>query len=416
MSEKLNPDELCPCGTDLIYQDCCWDKDFDWVINDEGECARVIPVNADVEEALDNARKVFIDIFGREPYKTDPMFPLKYFHNEDDLERETIKIMRESGMRPEIVYAYEKTGGLLVTEENWNMLPTKDQELWDEAIDEYFYLQDNPPEEDQFEAAGAAIIEDLRRMIIVFGYILEYGQSESYKGDYSHSKYISIDEYALTCAARSFKTLRAIKFLLDNSIGADSLALARSIYESYLHIAFIKAHPEKIESFFALQLGIKAGTHVYAKNKKGNVDRRTVIRIEDGACMDGHISMYKMASSSKEPLDTEIFDSLYEFLSEFSHAGLSYLTKTDSVDITRTELQFEAVFYTSTFSIFILEQLVDLSILTEEAKKDIEVITKSVSNNLLTFLREAHEENNDNPEIKLIKSRIQKIHERECNA
>ena len=409
---KVAPGEICPCGKKETYRNCCWEKNFDWVINDEGEVSKITPINTDVEDALENSRQVFNDLFGREPYDTDPLFPQKYFYSDEDVEQEVVQLMQKSGIEPQFIYAYEKTGGLIVTEENWDDLPTKDQEDWDNAIDEYFELQDNAIEDDPLELAGIVIIEDLQRMIIIFGYILEHGQNQNYKGDYSYSKYISIDEYAIICAAKSFKTLRSIKFLLDKGIGADSLALARSIYESYLHISFVKSEPNKIETFFAQQLGIKGRTHEYAKNKKGYIDRRKIIRIEDRMTIDGHISMYRMASASEDTLDVKIFDGLYEFLSEFSHTGLSYLTQTDSVSLTETELQFEAVFYTSTFSIFILDQLIDLSILTEEAKKDLAITIAKTCKNLLTFFDMAYERGDEMSDLRLLRAKIIKINSR----
>ena len=48
-----------------------------------------------------------------------------------------IQTMQTAGMSPELIYAFEKTG-LLVTEMNQHLIPEKDLEEWDEAIQEYF--------------------------------------------------------------------------------------------------------------------------------------------------------------------------------------------------------------------------------------------------------------------------------------
>src|SRR5271169_3841298 len=45
--------------------------------------------------------------------------------------------MVAAGIRPEIIYAHRKTGGLLVTEENQGKLSAEDIAEWEAAIDEY---------------------------------------------------------------------------------------------------------------------------------------------------------------------------------------------------------------------------------------------------------------------------------------
>ena len=45
-------------------------------------------------------------------------------------------VLREANVRPEIIYAYQKTGRL-VTEENAQLLSTEELAEWDAAVDEY---------------------------------------------------------------------------------------------------------------------------------------------------------------------------------------------------------------------------------------------------------------------------------------
>ena len=80
--------------------------------------------------------------------------------------------------------------------------------------------------------------------------------------------------------------------------------------------------------------------------------------------------------------------------------------------MTETELQFEAVFYTSTFSIFILDQLIDLSILTEEAKKDLAITIAKTCKNLLTFFDMAYERGDEMSDLRLLRAKIIKINSR----
>lgn len=50
---------------------------------------------------------------------------------------EMAHLMKEAGISPEIIYAFQKTDGLLVTEFNQHLINDKDLVAWQEAIDEY---------------------------------------------------------------------------------------------------------------------------------------------------------------------------------------------------------------------------------------------------------------------------------------
>ncbi len=72
---------------------------------------------------------------GCEPGPDDPIFfddpPV------EQIEFQTVQAMKKAGIDPAFIYAYEKTGGLLVTEQNMHLLSDKDLAEWQAAIDEY---------------------------------------------------------------------------------------------------------------------------------------------------------------------------------------------------------------------------------------------------------------------------------------
>jgi hypothetical protein len=51
--------------------------------------------------------------------------------------------MREAGIRPELIYAYERTG-LLLNEEGYKKLSPEDRADYDAAIDEYLAKKGEP--------------------------------------------------------------------------------------------------------------------------------------------------------------------------------------------------------------------------------------------------------------------------------
>jgi len=57
--------------------------------------------------------------------------------------REVVAAMREAGTRPEIIYAYERTGFLL-NEQGYKNLSPGDRAEYDAAIDEFFAKMKQP--------------------------------------------------------------------------------------------------------------------------------------------------------------------------------------------------------------------------------------------------------------------------------
>ncbi len=53
-----------------------------------------------------------------------------------NVQKELVKIMRRTGVSPQLIYAYEQTG-ILVLEEGYNNLSEADRAEYDAAIDTY---------------------------------------------------------------------------------------------------------------------------------------------------------------------------------------------------------------------------------------------------------------------------------------
>ena len=147
MGRKPFPrNERCPCGSGEKYKRCCFTKGFHYYIDEvSGEVLRAVPVDSEVSSvlapALAKQREKFIAKFGREPGPDDRIF---FDLDEDALREDTIAAMRAAGIRPALIYAYERTG-LLVTSENRHLIPDADLDEWDDAVAEYDELH---PSED----------------------------------------------------------------------------------------------------------------------------------------------------------------------------------------------------------------------------------------------------------------------------
>ena len=103
---------------------------------------RTVKLDPESMDMMQQQLQAFREKFGREPGPEDPIFfdpdadTPQPFRLEKFLEEST-EAMVAAGIRPEIIYAHRKTGGLIVTEENQEKLSAEDIAEWEAAIDEY---------------------------------------------------------------------------------------------------------------------------------------------------------------------------------------------------------------------------------------------------------------------------------------
>ena len=137
----------CPCGSGKKYRDCCYDKGFEYLVDEDGTILKSLPMSDGLAEIIEEQKRKFQEEHGRELGPNDMLFfdapPLEH------VEHFMVEAMKKAGLDAAIIYAFEKTG-LLVTEENQHLLPEKDLAEWEAALEEYEAHQGNKelPEED----------------------------------------------------------------------------------------------------------------------------------------------------------------------------------------------------------------------------------------------------------------------------
>ena len=109
---------------------------------------RSIKMDGETAEALKEQLRRFKEKFGRDPTGDEPIFfdpnhPTPRPLQVEPTEAMVAQTMRKAGLRPELIYAFEKTGRL-VTESNLDALSEEEIKEWEEAIDEYFRKHPKP--------------------------------------------------------------------------------------------------------------------------------------------------------------------------------------------------------------------------------------------------------------------------------
>jgi len=146
MSEKVKVgrNEKCPCGTGEKYKNCCIDKGFTWVRDEDGTVYRSIPKPDELTRLIEEQREAFFQKHGRYPEADDPIFTEPF----EIVEHHAVEAMKRAGVHPSLIYAYEKTR-LIVTESSQHMIPTKDLDDYNDAIDEWYEMNEENVSEDK---------------------------------------------------------------------------------------------------------------------------------------------------------------------------------------------------------------------------------------------------------------------------
>jgi hypothetical protein len=143
--KRLGKNELCPCGSGRSYGRCCYDKDFEFVVDDDGNIFKAVPMSEELAGIMEEQKRKFIDKYGHEPGPDDHVFfdapPLEH------AEHFMVEAMKQAGLDPAIIYAFEKTG-LIVTEANQNLISDVDRAEWEAAVMEFRDKQGDVSEED----------------------------------------------------------------------------------------------------------------------------------------------------------------------------------------------------------------------------------------------------------------------------
>jgi hypothetical protein len=136
----------CPCGSGQKYKFCCFTKGFHYYVDDKDDekVSREIPLSPELHELLVQRKAEMEKKLGRPVRPDDLIFPELAALSEEQFMTQATADMRQVGIPPALIYAYEKTG-LMVTETNQHLIPDVDLAAWEAAIEEYYAAH---PEDD----------------------------------------------------------------------------------------------------------------------------------------------------------------------------------------------------------------------------------------------------------------------------
>jgi hypothetical protein len=193
------------------------------------------PLTPEARDALESARAEFALTFGRQPQKGDRVFSAAHLDPDSEILQIMLRVAEETG-KPQLAYAYQRTG-LLITEQTYEQLSPTDRQEWNEAVDEYYDLVDNGI--DPFTGFHFSV-RDMLDSLDTFrsDCAIHFG---SYVDRHRKNRHLDIHEFSqVLVLSRAQKLFLLLKDKLGAFPRADALPLIRSIFELYFVYQFLE--------------------------------------------------------------------------------------------------------------------------------------------------------------------------------
>lgn len=381
---KVGRNEKCPCGSDKKYKQCCYNKGFDFVQKGH-EIVRIQPVGEEFQSAAGKIYEEYLKRLERAPGAGDPIAIWQFYHGQDEMTEQICEAMKMAGIDAAKIWAYKKTGLMIVGGEE-DKYTEFDINEWDDAIEEFYAHDGNPgrtPLSDRYDEVISQLIDEIISLIFLMGLasFRFFNSEEIFDESYSDS-ILSPGQYQAYCVARTQRSLRAIVSLIREKYGDAALKLARSMYENYLHIVFIRENPSMIQHLVDAKVGLMIGTHEYKRNAGGKVNKRVIVEKQTGEEFKGHISAFEMVSASPYPEDSNFFDFFYSFTSEDIHPDVNilhrYLSPDSGLQPLRRELQEESIIFSLLVGGMVADQIRYMQRCPEQLAEDVVVVVSRI--------------------------------------
>lgn len=319
MKEKEIPSHsACPCESGADYGACCKTQAFKWVRDQRGRVYQRIPLSTKgtraLKEYIETMDTEFRRVFRRPRRRGEPLDSVSYHERESSFVDDVVEAMEAADADPAWIYAFRKTG-LLVTEMNERLMPRAELLKWRAAVTEY-------------RSGG------VRRREAVFNRALDHLFFEYHRYPFILGKFVGeavtprtgrseVERfqrgYLFFCATKAVKTHRAVSLLVIEHLSEDLMSLARSIYETYLHMIWALKCPDDLYGISQAKIGLMTGTHEFKTTRNGRVNRRAIVEKRTGAVCRIDMTTSRLAQLSGLPEDASLHEGIYSLLSQHVH-------------------------------------------------------------------------------------------------
>ncbi len=381
--KKVDENEICPCGSQKTYGQCCWNKDFEFHINDSGEINKAIRINNEFKEYVDEQLQTYREIFNRDPLPEEPIYLWSLVYSDEDYDDNIEEHLIREGFDASFIYAHKKTR-LTVNEERKGLFTTEELFEWDQAIKEYENGLKSKDEPIRKIHKIQYYLEQLDFHIeqLLYQYHLLMHHQNQNLSQINFKDKIAPKNLLNFIITKNLKTIKAILKLHEAGFGTDCLNLIRSQLENYKELIGLKYSEQEFIRVATARIGLKWGTHEYCKNSNGKTDFRRIVEKLSGETtklQGGHVTM----ENSPYDEDIVIYQKLQDLFSTFVHTDATSVShflddQLEEFSSLKRSFKLEIPYYLMLINTLIVSELINSDYISKRSSLDLQVLIDRV--------------------------------------
>lgn len=385
---ELNLNEICPCGSNKKYQDCCKKRELEWWV-ENGKIIRRLPMLPTSLKQLKKYKKYLHELLGRTTYHYEKIWSI-VAGPEMQMEYLISKLPNKS-FSLAWKYAALKTD-MMMTPINQLQFTELDEQEWQEAIEE-FYQKDK-----QKLSNGKSIFQNIKEINETLSEISKYIEQvisvlniflNKIGNRYSYQNFIVKEEkdFAIVCSRK----LAIDGHLLQNGLKNKSIEevtnMTRIIYEDLIQTAVLLQNKELFQTKIIPLTKLEKGSFKYKENPSGTKSKHILVNPQTKEEFNIKINIKDLSLKSQRY--NIFYDELFDGLSSFIHLNISKIPHYFQTPNPLTEVQNDLE--TGLLGLFFLNQsLYELRYQCEEKSlilRDMEYVYYQVSQYILKCLK-----------------------------
>lgn len=283
-----------------------------------------IPITEDLRNELLKSKKLFQEMYGREQEKNDenPYIAWALYYDKKNYNMKIINAMRQAKISEPKIYAYYKTGGLMLSKYNQKYLSKKDIREFKYFYDEYCNLvkleSKNSMNIIQFVYLSNKAIYIMHEKFHLYltatcnDFIRRHLEKHQNFLDYKIKTEL---DFLGFCSIKILKDIESIKVLLKEYSIENIYSTSRSIFETYLYAVNLANHKFFFENNI-LKPMMNCG-YSFTVNEEEEINYSNLI--VNSKKLDNKTSLYSLAKSSPYNSDIELYKSFYSSACQFVH-------------------------------------------------------------------------------------------------
>lgn len=349
-----------------------------------------VPINDELMNELLKSKNLFKEMYGYDPEQCNenPYVVWATYFDNKSYNIKIINDMRKAKISEPKIYAYYKTGGLMLSKDNQKYLSKKDIKEFKNYYDEYCNLLELEPSKNsmniiQFVYLSNKAISIMHEKFNLYltatcnNFIRRHLEKHQNFLDYKIKTEV---DFLGFCSIKILKDIESIDVLLKEYLIENIYSTSRSIFETYLYVVNLANNKNFFEDTILKPMTNCGYSFTVNADERINYSNLIV----NNKKIDNKASLYSLAKNSPYKSDVELYKSFYSSACQFVHmdalSAKSYFHGSDPFH--EIDAGLTASLLGITLATLTLEQFSYINDVKPQYKKDIKYLVNIIKKEL----------------------------------